>query len=414
MYSIVLISYLIITIQNTLSIDILEQDFQLPIEKLLLVNQHLYFGTVNSLHRLSSRTFNRTSSTLHFPSTYHWKILTSINNEQLLLCGTLSQGICQLVDRDLNLIINSSIPVVANDPQNSTIGLIIPEKNLVYFGVTYTNDGAYRWQIPSIAGRSLNSTRFMKILSANDDDGITRDDLSLRFMSRQQATFIVQYIYSFSTNYYIYFLTNQPNDLGERIYLTKLVRFCRQSSNSILRTYTEIPLICSSSEWILQTADFIRNENNDEILIGHFTRKDGSRGTTVCSWNVKNDIDKALEENYRRCYSMGIGQRGLAFIKPNEPCRKDESWSIPNNEENLCPFIDNDRLPYPVGGIQPVVGRLIYENLIESSSTFQTHSIGSLRVIFQGLTNGTLKLVSEEIACRYVVFLSLALHLLCF
>jgi len=165
----------------------------------------------------------------------------------------------------------------------------------------------------------------MKIVSVNDDDeSIYHDDLSLRFMSRQQTTFIVQYIYSFYTKNYIYFLTNQPDDIEQKDFLTKIIRFCRDTSNSIIRTYTEIPLICVNSEWILKTADII----NEKILIGHFTRKDGTGGTNICSWNIENDIDKAFLENYQRCYSLGIGQRGLAFIKPNEPCRKDEVKKI--------------------------------------------------------------------------------------
>jgi hypothetical protein len=393
MFSILLISYLIITI-NSFSINIIEKDLNSSIEKLLLINEHLFVGTINSLHRLSSLTLNKTLSSLNLHGNYHWKILLLIENENLLLCGTISQGLCQIINQNFNLIINSSLPIVANDPINSTIGLIIPEQNLIYFGVTYTNEGMYRWQIPNISGRSLNISRFMKILSENDDEKISRDDLSLRFMSRQQTTFIVQYISSFYTKNYIYFLTNQPNDIEQKIFLTKIVRFCRDTTHSIIRTYTEIPLICSNSEWLIKTAEVIQDKNNQEILIGHFTRKDGSGGTNICSWNIQNDIDKALEENYRMCYSMGIGQRGLAFIKPNEPCRKDESWSISINENNLCPWIISDRLPYPVGGRIPVIGRLFYENLMENSSTFQMYSFGSSILVFQGLTNGTFKLVS--------------------
>ena len=123
---------------------------------------------------------------------------------------------------------------------------------------------------------------------------------------------------------YIYFITNQPNDIEQKIFLTKIIRFCRHSSKSIIRTYIEIPLICFNSEWIIKTADMILNSNRQEILIGHFTRKDGTGGTNICSWNIRNDIDQAFENNYRTCYSMGIGHRGLAFIKPNESCRKDQ------------------------------------------------------------------------------------------
>ncbi|CAF1166098.1 unnamed protein product [Adineta steineri] len=392
MFSILFLSYFILT-TNSLSINIIEKDLNKSIDKILLNEENLYISTNNILHRLSSLTLNQTLTPLEFPKNSHIKILLPISNDKIFLCGTYDQGLCQIIDKNFQFIINSTFPIVANDPINSTIALIIPEKNLIYFGVTYTNEGKYRWQIPNISGRSLNISRFMKILSVNDnDDMISHDDLSLRFMSRQQTTFIVQYIYSFYTKNYIYFLTNQPNDNEQKSLITKIIRFCRETSYSIIRTYTEIPLKCVNSDWILKTADIIYNRNNQQILIGYFTRKDGTGGTNLCSWNIQNDIDQAFEDNYRTCYSKGIGQRGLEFIKPNEPCRKDESWSIPVNDNNICPWIISDRLPYPVGGTTPVRGRLLYENIIENSSVIKMYSFNSMILVFQGLTNGTFKL----------------------
>ncbi|CAF4624203.1 unnamed protein product, partial [Rotaria sp. Silwood2] len=340
MFNILLISYILLTI-NGISIDIIEKDLNNSIEKILLINNNLFIGTINSLHRLSSKTLNKNLFSLklgpQLDNSYcrtcndfrqidnHFKILLSINKKNhLLLCGTIYQGTCQLFDENFNLIINSTLPIVANDKINSTIGLIIPDKNLIYFGVTYTNEGVYRWHIPNISGRSLNLTNFMKILSSNDDETISRDDLSLRFMPRQQTTFIVQYIYTFYTKNYIYFITNQPNDIDQTNIITKIIRFCRNSSNSIIRSYTEIPLICFNSDWIIKSAQTIIDNNNKMILIGLFIKRDGSIGTNICSWKIQNDIDKAFQDNYKNCYTMGIGQRGLNFIKPNEPCRKDE------------------------------------------------------------------------------------------
>ena len=328
MFLILLISYLIITING---INLIEKDFNNTIEKILLLNKNLFIGTTNSLHRLSSDTLNDNLKSLKLNSdneNYHFKILLSLNNKNLLICGTVNQGLCQIFDENLNLIINSSYPIVANDPINSTIGLIIPEKNLIYFGVTYTNEGVYRWQIPNLSGRSLNLTNFMKILSTNDDESISRDDLSLRFMPRLQTTFIVQYIYSFYTQNYIYFITNQPNDIDQMNIITKIIRFCRNNFNSIIRSYTEIPLICSNSDWIIKSAQTFIDNNNQMILIGSFIKRDGTNGTNICSWKIENNIDKAFEDNYKNCYSMGIGQRGLNFIKPNEPCRKDEVYIL--------------------------------------------------------------------------------------
>ena len=334
-------------IRYGMSIDVTERDLHNSIEKLLLVNDHLFVGTVNSLHRLSSSTLNETILPLKLgpeldnpacrslqtcqdlrPTDNHLKILLPIRSHALLLCGTLFQGSCRIVDHDWNLIVNSSLPVVANDPTNSTIGLIVPEKNLIYFGVTYTNRGTHRWQIPNIAGRSLDSNRFMRILSANEDredDGpIYRDDLTLRFMPRQQTSFIVQYIYSFYTNNYIYYLTNQLRDTDQTILITKIVRFCRHSSYSLIHSYSEMPLTCVNSDWIVQSAHTIVDHHHQMNLIGLFRRRDGSDGTRFCAWKIHQDIDRAFRENYRTCYSLGIGQRGLNFIKPNEPCRQDD------------------------------------------------------------------------------------------
>ena len=336
MFRILFINYLIL-IRTSLSIKIIETDLNNSIEKILLINDNLFVGTTNILHRLSTLTLNRTLTPLKFnrqihnrscfqcQTNNHIKIMLSLNNHKhLLVCETMFHGTCRIIDENFNLIINSSMPIVANDRMNSSIGLIIPERNLIYFGVTYTNKGTYhRWQIPNISGRSLNISHFMKILSTNNDERISRDDLSLRFMLRQQTKFIVQYIYSFYTKNFIYFITNQPNDIEQEYFLTKIVRFCRHSSNSIIRTYIEIPLICLNSEWIIKTADIYFTEYDEKVLIGHFTKKDGSGGTYICSWNIHRDIDRTFEHNYRACYSMGIGMRGLAFIKPNEPCRKD-------------------------------------------------------------------------------------------
>ncbi|CAF4809109.1 unnamed protein product [Rotaria sp. Silwood1] len=414
MFYILLISYILLTI-NGISINIIEKDLNNTIEKILLINNNnLFIGTINSLHRLSSKTLNKNIlSSLNFGPQldnsycrscnnfrkidYHFKILLLINKQNhLLICGTIYQGICQIVDENLNIIINSTLPIVANDPINSSIGLIIPEKNLIFFGVTYTNNGIYRWQIPNISGRSLNLTNFMKILTNNnDDETISRDDLSIRFMPRQQITFIVQYIYTFYTNNYIYFITNQPNDIDQKTIITKIIRFCRNSSNSIIRSYTEIPLICFNFDWIIKSAQTIidNNNNNQMILIGLFIKRDGSTGTNICSWKIQNDIDKAFQDNYKNCYTIGIGQRGLNFIKPNEPCRKDESWSIGmTNDNDICPWIISDRLPYPVGGIIPIIGRLFYENSFESSSALQLYPLGSSILFLHGLTNGTFKL----------------------
>ena len=72
-------------------------------------------------------------------------------------------------------------------------------------------------------------------------------------------------------------------------------------------------------------------------------------------------------------------------------------------KNNICPWIINDRLPYPVGGKNSIHGHLFYHNRLESSSALQLYSFGSSILFLQGLTNGTFKLVSM-FKSKYVPF----------
>lgn len=62
--------------------------------------------------------------------------------------------------------------------------------------------------------------------------------------------------------------------------------------------------------------------------------------------------------------------------------------------DDLCSAIVNEHLPYPVGGRNPIIGRMFDENVEENTHAFHLHSYGSRHLLSQGLTNGTLKLVS--------------------
>lgn len=73
------------------------------------------------------------------------------------------------------------------------------------------------------------------------------------------------------------------------------------------------------------------------------------------------------------------------------------------DEDNICPWIINEHLPYPIGGKRSIDGHLFYENLFEMTSSLQIHSYGSSNLLFQGLINSTFKLVrmsSISITCR--------------
>ena len=91
------------------------------------------------------------------------------NNDNKLLIALKQQ---QQQQRD-DLIVNSTIPSVANDIFNTTIGFITLSPSLqqkLLVATTYNNNGDYRDDIPAIAGRSLlpqQKLHSMQILTNN-------------------------------------------------------------------------------------------------------------------------------------------------------------------------------------------------------------------------------------------------------
>ena len=145
---------------------------------------------------------------------YNKLLLVYEKREAVLTCWSARQGVCEL--RDItnlsNLIQDSSIPTVPNDPVNSTVGFIASAANkqdLLYVAATYNNQGPYRGDVPALAGRSLSTSsnrgfsrfgssgrRFMDVLSSSQ--GLKSSKASIEFISRFQKNFIVKYVEAFN------------------------------------------------------------------------------------------------------------------------------------------------------------------------------------------------------------------------
>lgn len=104
---------------------------------------------------------------------YNKLVLVMERERALLVCWTAYQGVCEMRDLDDLSVVraNSSVAVVANDAVNSTIAFQATSPNsqrLLYVATTYTSLGAYRDDVPALAGRSLQSHRFMQLIESNN------------------------------------------------------------------------------------------------------------------------------------------------------------------------------------------------------------------------------------------------------
>lgn len=250
------------------------------------------------------------------------KLIVPLNETHLLTCWTSYQGICdvRLIDDLTKLVYNTTIPIVNNDPFNSSIALVTQDMLLV--ANTYNNLG--KEQIPAIAGRSLDT-----LLIKSTDYGLKSTRSSIEFMSRFIKSFIVSYVYSFKQDNFNYFLTVQQSDayfqLNNNNQLqTKIARLC-SNDQSLIRSYTETPIQCSTFNILIHMTKFKsqNSKSNDDntYLIGLFENS-STRKQAICVYSLKQ-INYVINDNIKSCLTgSGSIQRGLSFIKPDQRCTR--------------------------------------------------------------------------------------------
>lgn len=167
------------------------------INNVVVHNESVYVGAENILMRLDARDLRTLQSIRVGPvidsamcryapreeclysrrksltPNYNKLVLVMERERALLVCWTAYQGVCEMRDLDDLSVVraNSSIAVVANDAVNSTIAFQATSPNsqrLLYVATTYTSLGAYRDDVPALAGRSLQPHRFMQLIESNN------------------------------------------------------------------------------------------------------------------------------------------------------------------------------------------------------------------------------------------------------
>ena len=364
---------------------------------------------------------------------YNKLLIIYEQRQAILTCWTARQGTCDL--RDLNdltrLIQTSSIPTVANDPYNSTIGFIASSANsqdLLYVASTYTSQGPYRDDIPALSGRSLNiqshyqphsshNSRFMQILTSNSQ-GLKSSKASIEFIGRFMKTFIVKYVAAFNLGIYNYFLSVQHMDADSlarnELLVTKIARLCLNDL-SFTKSYTEMPLRCTGNQMdsALRSIDYnelinakliqIKSNNFDDsfdpeesnyYLIGLFqnTKRTTFNSTlssentrqAVCLFPIKQ-VQSKIKENLRKCYNSGssssfdhnnnVLMRGLTFIKQDQRCnsaKQQQQRASSQINDDFCSSADNGL--YPIGGQIPLIASPIIELESEHFDSLQSWS----------------------------------------
>lgn len=272
---------------------------------------------------------------------YNKVLLIDRATSRLIACGSLFQGTCTVRNLQNVSIVEHEVPdaVVSNDANSSTVAFIAPGPpqhpvtNVMYVGVTYTNNSPYRSEIPAVASRSLEKTKMFQIASSAVTTG-TRTFIN----SYARESYLVNYVYGFSSERFSYFLTTQlkhSHHSSPKEYITKLVRICQEDSNYY--SYTEIPVECISeaqggTKFNLVQAGYLGKPSSDlaqslgisiqdDVLFAVFSKGENNiptNNSALCIFSLKS-IRRKFMQNIKFCFN-GNGMRGLDFISPSMPC----------------------------------------------------------------------------------------------
>jgi hypothetical protein len=167
--------------------------------------------------------------------TDNWnKILHIFDNNKVLVCGSILQGVCQLYDVDdiRRAPIAVAVPVAANAANASTASVIGRDSTTgqlqLYVAASHTTD-AYRDSFPSVSTRSLHMGNMLELVERDSILG----ESALHIRAEFKSQFRVNYVAALQHEHFVYWGATQPRDVsgaGANPFVSKLIRVCASDS----------------------------------------------------------------------------------------------------------------------------------------------------------------------------------------
>lgn len=276
--------------------------------------------------------------------TEYWNKALVIDYPQskLISCGSLFQGICSVHKLDNISLYETPAneSVVANNATASTVAFIArgPSKlsgmHVLYTGVSYTGNGPYRSDVPTVSSRSLDPNSMFSIAATGVTTG-TR--LLVNSLARDR--YPIHYVFGFAAKGFSYFVTVQKKFTeNPRPFVSKLVRVCQKDVNYY--SYTEVPLVCKSpdgTDYNLAQAAYIGRPGSELAVSLGITAQDNvlyvvfaksrdeldvfnkpGKQSALCVYAL-SAIHRKFTQNIQHCFN-GNGFQGLDFVNPSQPC----------------------------------------------------------------------------------------------
>uniref|UniRef100_A0A8C0BZ35 Plexin-A1 n=1 Tax=Buteo japonicus TaxID=224669 RepID=A0A8C0BZ35_9AVES len=344
-------------------------------------------------------------------------LLVDYSGNRLIACGSASQGICQFLRLDdlfkLGEPHHRKEHYLSSVNESGTMSGVIIEvlngQNKLFIGTPIDGKSEY---FPTLSSRKLmaneeNAEMFGFVYQdefVSSQLKIPSDTLS------KFPTFDIYYIYSFSSEQFVYYLTLQldtqltsPDSTGEQFFTSKIVRLCVDDPK--FYSYVEFPIGCVQDgiEYRLiqdayltkpgkALAKYLGISEREDILFTIFSQGQKNRvkppkESVLCLFTLKKIKDK-IKERIQSCY-RGEGKLSLPWLLNKELGCINSPLQI---DDNFCGQDFNQ----PLGGTVTIEGTPLFVDKEDGMTSVAAYDYRGQTVVFAGTRSGKIKKVGKK------------------
>ncbi|XP_041130483.1 plexin-A1-like isoform X1 [Polyodon spathula] len=393
----------------------------------------VYIGAVNRIYKLSDNlTLLRTHMTgpvddneKCYPppsvqSCPHGLVVTNNVNKLLLVdytqnriiaCGSASQGICQFLRLDdlfkLGEPHHRKEHYLSSVNESGTMsGVIISGPNELKLFIGTPIDGKSEY-FPTLSSRKLKvNEEDAEMFSFVYQDEFVSSQLKIPSDTLSKfPAFDIYYIYSFSSEQFVYYLTLQldtqltsPDASGEQFFTSKIVRLCVDDPK--FYSYVEFPIGCKKDgvEYFLIQDAYLSKpgkhlarslgiSEKEDILFTVFSQGQKNRAkppkeSAMCLFTLRK-IKEKIKERIQSCY-RGEGKLSLPWLLNKELACINSPLQI---DDNFCGQDFNQ----PLGGTSTIEGIPLFIDKDDGMTSVAAYDYRGNTVAFAGTRSGKMK-----------------------
>ncbi|XP_058855453.1 plexin-A1-like isoform X1 [Acipenser ruthenus] len=393
----------------------------------------VYIGAVNRIYKLSDDlTLLRTHMTgpvddneKCYPppsvqSCPHGLVVTNNVNKLLLVdytqnriiaCGSASQGICQFLRLDdlfkLGEPHHRKEHYLSSVNESGTMsGVIISGPNELKLFIGTPIDGKSEY-FPTLSSRKLKvNEEDAEMFSFVYQDEFVSSQLKIPSDTLSKfPAFDIYYIYSFSSEQFVYYLTLQldtqltsPDASGEQFFTSKIVRLCVDDPK--FYSYVEFPIGCKKDgvEYFLIQDAYLSKpgkhlarslgiSEKEDILFTIFSQGQKNRAkppkeSAMCLFTLRK-IKEKIKERIQSCY-RGEGKLSLPWLLNKELACINSPLQI---DDNFCGQDFNQ----PLGGTSTIEGIPLFIDKEDGMTSVAAYDYRGNTVAFAGTRSGKMK-----------------------